>query len=139
MTVKVEGAGVKVLGGGTQAYNKNTIDKRRPLIMKSPYDKQKAVRIAKDPIYKDLLKDIDNYKAEIVIYEELMETLQKAHNEELDIRHNIIKDLENKNKAMVAAEVKAKKETVSKAKKVTKPVIKKTAPIKVATKKPIGE
>ncbi len=131
MVIKIEGEGVKVLGGGTQAYNKDTTDKRRPLIMKSPHERQKILRIAKDPIYKDLLKKIENYKEEIVIYEELIDTLQKAHDEELEIRHTIIKDLETKIKGIEAAK--------SSVKQTTRPARKKAAPKKAIPKKSAGE
>lgn len=96
MDIRIEGDGVKVLGGGTQAYNKDNRDKRRPLIMTSPAERQKKIKLAKDPIYKDVLKEIEEYKAEIEQYEEVIKTLEAAHAEELDTRHEIIQELEAK-------------------------------------------
>jgi hypothetical protein len=116
MGIKIEGDGVKVLGGGTQAYNKNADDRRRPLIMKSPHERQKAVKRAKDPIYKSLLQEIEDYKADISNYEDIIEVLETAHAEELEIRNNIIMDLDAKLKEFNAVKAVDKPATKSKPK-----------------------
>lgn len=71
MVIKIEGSDIKVLGGGTQAYNKDTTDKRRPLIMKSPADRQKALKRANNPDIKEFEKVIS----------ELHQDLQKAYDD----------------------------------------------------------
>ena len=65
MVIKVDSEAVKVLGGGTQAYNKATTDKRRPLIMTSPGQRQKALKRANDPDIQELEGVIVNLSEEL--------------------------------------------------------------------------
>ncbi len=78
ITIEVEGEGVKILGGGTQSYNKDNRDKRRPLIMTSPGQMQKARKRANDPDIQELEGVVVNLSEELGMAYTTIEGLNKT-------------------------------------------------------------
>lgn len=93
--IKVEGDGVKVLGGGTQAYNKDNRDKRRPLVMTSPGQRQKILKRANDPEFKELDDTIETLKSDLKFASDTIEYNLDATQEMEEKYEATIKTLES--------------------------------------------
>jgi len=115
MGIKIEGDAIKVLGGGTQSYNKDNRNKSRPLIFKSPGQIQKALKRANDPDIQELEGIITNLSEELAFAYTSIEGLNKTIVEaELAVEASK-KIIANQEAAIAsAAKAPAKKKAVAK-------------------------
>jgi hypothetical protein len=124
--IKVEGDAVKVLGGGSQNYNKDNRDKRRPTVTMSPGQRQRILKRANDPEIQELDSIIVNLSEELAMAYTTIDGLNKTLVEaQLDAEAGK-EIISNQEAALAAANKPAANKPAPKKKVVSKKVAPKT-------------